>query len=361
MRTRSRSTITLTIGLLAVLVLALAACGDGEGTAPGAGEDPTTTDGDDPSPADAEGPITVYSGRSEDLVGPILDRFTEETGIEVEVRYGDTAEMAAQILEEGDNTPADVYYGQDAGALGALQKEGRLAELPADLLEQVEPRFRSGDDLWVGTSGRARTIVYDTEALSREELPDSILDFTDPEWSGRIGWAPTNGSFQAHVTAMRVELGEDATRDWLEGIVANEPRVYEGNTPIVEAAGRGEIDVGFVNHYYLYRFLEEDPDFTADNAFLTGDIGALINVAGVAVLGTTDQPDAAERLVGFLLSEEAQEYFSTETFEYPLTGGAEPDRRLPSLDEIETPDVDLTDLDDLQGTLELLREVGALE
>ncbi len=359
MRTRPHPAPTLVLSLLAVLVLALAACGDGDETDP-AGGDPTATDGDDASPTAPEGPITVYSGRSEDLVGPILDRFTEETGIEVEVRYGDTAEMAAQILEEGDNTPADVYYGQDAGALGALQKEGRLAELPGELLEQVEPRFRSRDDLWVGTSGRARTVVYDTETLSRDDLPDSILDFTDPAWSGRIGWAPTNGSFQAHVTAMRVELGDDATRDWLEGIVANEPRVYEGNTPIVEATGRGEIDVGFVNHYYLYRFLEEDPDFTADNAFLTGDIGALINVAGVAILGTTDQPDAAERLVEFLLSDGAQEYFSTETFEYPLTG-AEPDPRLPSLDEIETPDVDLSDLDDLQGTLELLREVGALE
>jgi iron(III) transport system substrate-binding protein len=310
---------------------------------------------------DAEGPITIYSGRSEDLVGPILARFTEETGIEVAVRYGDTAEMAAQILEEGRNTPADVFFGQDAGGLGALAKEGMLARLTDDLIGAVDARFRSPEGLWVGISGRARTVVYNTNALNPEDLPRSILDFTDPQWEGRIGWAPTNGSFQAHVTAMRIELGEEAARQWLEGIIANNPRVYEGNTPIVEAAGRGEIDVGFTNHYYLYRFLAEDPDFPADNAFLTGDIGALINIAGVAVLDTTNQPQAAHRLVEFLLSRQAQEYFSTETFEYPLAGEVDPDPRLPRLDEIDTPDLDLTDLDDLRGTLELLREVGALE
>jgi iron(III) transport system substrate-binding protein len=310
---------------------------------------------------DAEGPITVYSGRSEDLVGPLLALFSEETGIEVEVRYGDTAEMAAQILEEGPNSPADVYYGQDAGALGALQREGMLATLPEELTADVDPRFRSREGLWVGTSGRARTVVYNTDALDADDLPDSILGFTDPRWAGRIGWSPTNGSFQAFVTAMRVELGEDVAREWLAGIIANQPRVYEGNTPIVEAAGRGEIDVGFVNHYYLYRSLEEDPGFPADNAFLTGDIGALINVAGVAILETTDQPDAAQRLVGFLLSVDAQRYFSSETFEYPLAGGVDPDPRLPDLEDIDTPDVDLTDLEDLRGTVELLRDVGALE
>jgi iron(III) transport system substrate-binding protein len=343
---------TAVLALLALfLVLVLSGCGE---------DDPTPA-GEDDAAEDAEGPITVYSGRAEDLVDPLLDMFTEETGIEVEVRYGDTAEMAAQILEEGDNTPADVYYGQDAGALGALEKEGMLAELPDEIIGDVDERFRSRSDVWVGTSGRARTVVYNTDAVSEDDLPDSILDFTDPEWDGRIGWSPTNGSLQSFVTAMRVELGEDTAREWLEGITANDPRVYEGNTPIVEAAGRGEIDVGFVNHYYLYRFLEEDPEVAADNAFLTGDIGALVNVAGVAVLEDTDQPRAAELFVEFLLSPEAQEYFSSETFEYPLAGGVEPHERLPSLDEIETPDVDLSDLDDLQGTLELLREVGALE
>jgi iron(III) transport system substrate-binding protein len=304
----------------------------------------------------------VYSGRNEELVGPLLAMFTEATGIEVEVRYGDTAELAATILEEGANTPADVYYGQDAGALGALRAEGVLAELPTETLDLVEDRFKATDGTWVGTSGRARVIAYNTDELTEDEVPDSVLDLTAPEWEGRVGWAPTNGSFQAFVTAMRVELGDEPAQAWLEDMVANGVQVYERNTAIVEAVAAGEIDLGLVNHYYLYQFLAEDPDYTAANAFLDGgDVGSLVNVAGAGVLTTTDQPDAAEQFVAYLLSEEAQRYFSTETYEYPLAMGIAADDRLPPLDTIETPDLDLSDLDDLQGTLELLRTSGALQ
>jgi iron(III) transport system substrate-binding protein len=359
--------------LLAALSLLAAACGttaDTPTTSPAtptsdvttaATTEPTTepTATDD---AGADGPLTVYSGRNEELVGHLLAMFTEATGIEVEVRYGDTAELAATILEEGANTPADVYYGQDAGALGALRAEGVLAELPTETLDLVEDRFKATDGTWVGTSGRARVIAYNTDELTEDEVPDSVLDLTAPEWEGRVGWAPTNGSFQAFVTAMRVELGDEPAQAWLEDMVANGVQVYERNTAIVEAVAAGEIDLGLVNHYYLYQFLAEDPDYTAANAFLDGgDVGSLVNVAGAGVLTTTDQPDAAEQFVAYLLSEEAQRYFSTETYEYPLAMGIAADDRLPPLDTIETPDLDLSDLDDLQGTLELLRTSGALQ
>jgi iron(III) transport system substrate-binding protein len=331
-----------------LLAMVLTACGDGS-----AGGDDTT---------DAGGPLTIYSGRAEDLVGPLLQQFTEATGIEVAVRYGDTAELAATIATEGANSPADVFFAQDAGALGALRAEGLLATLPAALRDPVDRRFRAADDTWVGVSGRARVIVYHTATLTEDTVPDSVLDLTDPQWSGRVGWAPTNGSFQAFVTAMRLELGEDATRDWLEGMIANDVRVYERNTAIVEAVGRGEIDLGLPNHYYLMRYLAEDPGFTAANKFLPGgDIGSLINVAGVGILETTDQPAAAEQLVAFLLSTEAQEYFAAETYEYPLVRGVAADPRLPPLDAIDTPDLDLSSLDDLQATLELLRSAGAMQ
>lgn len=356
----------LLAGLFLVL---LAACGGDSGDQPEADagdatapppEDATPTPAED-SMAEASGPITVYSGRNEELVGPLLDAFSEDTGIEVLVRYGDTAELAATILEEGGNTPADVYFAQDAGALGALRSEGLLAPLPSDLLEAVEPRFRASDDTWVGVSGRSRVLVYNTEALDVEEVPASVLDLTDEQWRGRIGWAPTNGSFQAFVTAMQVEMGEDATRGWVEGMLANDVQQYQNNTAIVEATARGEVDLGLVNHYYLYRFLEEDPSFTAGNAFLDGgDIGALVNVAGVGVLATSSQQPAAIELVEYLLSESSQRYFATETFEYPLARGVPADDRLPALESIETPDLDLSDLADLQSTLELLRTSGAL-
>ena len=313
------------------------------------------------SAADSE-PLVIYSGRSEKLVGPLIEQFSAATGIPASVRYGDTAEMAALILEEGDNSPADIFYGQDAGALGALAVEGRLAPLPATLIESVDSRFRSSDNLWVGTSGRARVVVYNSAAVQEADLPTSIDGFTDPAWRGRIGWAPTNGSFQAFVTAYRVARGEDAAREWLEGILANEPNVYEGNSAIVQAVAAGEIDVGFVNHYYLWSFIaERGESFPARNHYLgDGDIGALVNVAGVGIVGTSRQSQAAEAFVAYLLSAEAQQYFSDSTYEYPMVTGISANPALVPLDEIETPDIDLNDLSDLAGTLELLQDTGAL-
>ena len=305
--------------------------------------------------------LVVYSGRNEELVGPIIERFEEESGIDVEVRYGDTAEMANLILTEGENSPADVFFAQDAGALGAVAREGTLATLPGEILDRVDPRFRSPAGEWVGLSGRSRVVAYNTDNLSEDELPDTIFGFTDPEWSGRIGWAPTNGSFQSFVTALRAIEGEDRAREWLEGIQANEPRVYEGNNPALDAVIAGEVDVAFINHYYLMQRLDEDPDVPAANYFLTdGDPGALVNVAGVGILTTSDDADAGQDLIEYLLSEEAQAYFADETKEYPLVEGVETDPALPPLAEIGTPDIDLSDLSDLEGTLQLLQEVGIL-
>ncbi len=306
--------------------------------------------------------LVVYSGRNEELVGPIIERFEEESGIDVEVRYGDTAELAATILEEGQNSPADVFFSQDAGALGALTNEGILSPLPEDALSQVEERFRDPNGEWVGISGRARVVAYNTEALSEEELPSSILDFTDPEWNGRIGWAPTNGSFQAFVTALRVIEGEDAAREWLEGVQANDPRRYDNNLAILEGVASGEIEVGFVNHYYLFQLQEESGgDVPAANYyFQNGDPGSLVNVAGIGILNTADNTPEAQEFLEFMLSEEAQQYFADETFEYPLIEGVPINEDLVPLSEIETPNVDLGNLDDLQGTLELLRETFVL-
>ncbi len=366
---------TLLAALLGLLLL-LAACEAEEAAEEPADDDAAPVEDDDAEAddeaeeaeeeaadvepdADAE-PITIYSGRSEELVGPILEEYAEDTGVEVEVRYGDTTEMAATILEEGQNSPADLFFGQDAGALGALKIEGRLVDLPDATLASVDERFADPDGRWVGTSGRARVIAYNTDAVDEGDLPGTILDVTDPEWEGRVGWAPTNGSFQAHVTGMRVELGDEVVEEWVTGL--DEVGVaYENNTAIVEALGRGEVDVGITNHYYLYRFLEEDPDFPVENAFFTGaDIGNLVNIAGVGVLDTAEDPEAVFDLVDFLLTEEAQAYFADEVFEFPLVPGVPGDPRLPAIEEIETPDVDLSDLEDLQGTVDLLQRAGAL-
>lgn len=335
------------LALPLALALVAGACGDDDAGGDGGGDEAAE--------------LVVYSGRNEELIGPLIEQFEDETGIDVQVRYGDTAEMAAQILEEGSNSPADVFFGQDAGALGALAAEGRLQPLAQEQLDLVPPGLRDDEGDWVGISGRSRVVVYNTQRLTEADLPDSILGFTDPAWKGRIGWAPTNGSFQAFVTALRVLEGEDGARAWLEGIKANDVVAFDNNIAIVEAVAAGEIDAGFVNHYYLHRFLADDPSYPAANkVYGGGDPGALVNVAGVGILDTVDHLDAANAFVDFLLSGEAQRYFADETFEIPLAGGVAPAPGVPTLDQLQPPELDLNDLDDLQGTLDLLTSVGVV-
>lgn len=310
---------------------------------------------------DADGPLTVYSGRSESLAGPVLERFTDATGIAVRTKYADTAELAAILLEEGDRSPADVFFAQDAGALGAVSDAGLFSTLDGTVLEQVPSHLVDPEGQWVGVSGRARTAAYTTS--EPVDLPDSILGFTDPDWAGRIGWAPANGSFQSFVTALRVIEGEDAAKAWLEGILANDPVAYPSNTAAVEGVASGEVEVAFVNHYYLLRLIaEHGDDYPVAQAFFAdGDAGSLVNVAGIGQLASSDQPDAAAALIDFLLGAEAQTYFGESTYEFPLIEGIPADPRLPSISDIEAPDVDLSELADLQGTVELLREVGAID
>lgn len=333
---------------IALLALAAAAVSAAAAVAAQARSDATT--------------LVVYSGRDERFVKPILDRFTARTGIRLQVRYGDSAALAATLLEEGRRSPADVFVAQDAGALGAVAAAGMLSELPADLLERVPAALRSPAGEWVAISGRARTVVYDSRELAPADLPASIDGITDPAWRGRIGWAPTNGSFQAFVTAYRQLRGDDAARAWLEGMLANQPRRYEGNTPIVQAVADGEIDVGLVNHYYAIRArAEQGADFPARNHFFTGDDpGALVNVAGAGVLAASDVQAAGEQFIEFLLSEDSQRYFASETFEYPLIAGVPAPEGAPSLEQLAVPDIDLSDLSDLAGTLRMLQEVGVL-
>ena len=237
-----------------------------------------------------------------------------------------------------------------------------LRPLSEAVLGRVPARFRDPGDRWVGTTGRARVLVYNTELLTPEDLPDTVSGLTDARWKGRIGWAPTNGSFQAFVTALRLLEGEDAARDWLTGVLANEPTPYPNNVAIYQAVADGEVEVALSNHYYLFRFLSQHgEDFTARSVSPAGGgAGGLINISGVGVLDTAQNPEAAERFLAYLLSETVQERFARETFEYPLVPGVATDPAVTPLSEVNPPDLELGDLDDLRGTLDLLREVGAI-
>lgn len=353
--------IRLVIAGASLLAVLLASCAPAAAPAPAA-KTPSASQGTTTTPAKISGVITVYSGRTKALVGPLLDQVAKDIGVEVRVRYGDTAQLAAAILEEGNRTPADVFFAQDAGALGALSKAGMLAKLPEATVNKVDKRFRPAKGEWVGVSGRARVVAYNTQSLKESDLPESIWGFTDPKWKGRIGWPPTNASFQAFVTAMRVTQGEDKAREWLNGIQANSPKKYANNTAAIQAVASGEVQVAFINHYYLFGQLKEKGDsFAARNYYpRKGDVGALMNVAGAAVLSTAKDKKAAEAFVEYLLSSGAQRYFAEQTFEYPMVQGVPADPRVPPLSQIETPNIDLSNLDDLEGTLKLMRDVGIL-
>ena len=306
--------------------------------------------------AGSEGPLVVYSGRSEELVGPLLGDFTTETGVELDVRYGGSSELAATLLAEGESTDADVFFAQDPASLGTVAS--LFAPLPQATLERVDSEFRDRDGLWVGTSGRARVVVYNTGA--GVQLPETIDDMTAPQWAGQLGIAPTNASFLAFVAAMILERGEDGTRAWLEALAANEPIDFEGNAPIVEATDSGELTGGLVNHYYLLQLRAEGLGQTAENHFIpAGDAGSLVMPAGVGVLSATDQSDPAQQFVDFLLAEEAQAFFATDTFEYPLIAGVEGPAGTPPLSEIQAPDIDLSDLAGvLDDATRLVAEAG---
>ena len=307
--------------------------------------------------------LVVYSGRSKGLVHPIIKQFEKETGITVKVRYGDTAQLAVALLEEGEKSPADLFWAQDAGALGAVSKQGLFQTLPEAILSTVPDKFRNAEGTWTATSGRARVLAYAPERVKAEELPDSIFDLTDAQWKGRVGWAPQNASFQAFVTAMRVLEGEEKAEKWLRGMKANRAKSYPKNTPIIRALAAGEIDLGLPNHYYLMRFKKSDSGFPVEQTFFaSGDAGNLVNVAGIGILKTSSHAEEVSSFVQYLLSPKVQQFFISEVFEYPVTEAVIPSEKLLPLDELLklTPELNLEKLDDLEGTLKLLREAEIL-
>jgi iron(III) transport system substrate-binding protein len=304
--------------------------------------------------------LVIYSGREEKLIGPLIEKAKKDLNQDIQVRYGDTAELAIALLEEGKNSRADLFFAQDAGALGTLEKKQVTLPIASKLLNKVDSRFRSAKGHWLGISGRARVIDYNTKLVKSGELPTSISQLTEPKWRGKVGWAPANGSFQSFVTAMRVLNGDAKTLQWLKAMKANGVKDYGKNSAIVEAVGRGEVHLGLVNNYYLYRFKKDNPNFPVAHHYTSKDAGSMINVAGVAITKTTDQKADVEALIDYLLKQSSQNYFAQETNEYPLVKGiAAPSKQVP-ISKLNPPNVNLTDLDDLPATLNLLQQAGVL-
>jgi iron(III) transport system substrate-binding protein len=307
--------------------------------------------------APATDTLVIYSGRDEELVEPIIRLFEEESGVNVDVRYGDSAELAAQLSEEGAASKADIFFAQDAGALGAIESQGLFLELPAAVLDRVQPEYRSVNNRWIGVTGRARVFVYNPELVT--ELPTSVLELAEPEWADRIAVAPTNASFQSFVTALRVINGDDVAAAWLSGIASNAQR-FEKNSQILEAVEAGTVAAGLINHYYWF---QREAEVGVGNmtsrlaAFAPGDPGNLINVSGVGVLSDNPQANA---FVSFLLRDDIQRIFVNEVMEYPMVAGIDTPAGITPLEDVPTPDIDLSNLNDLKVTLELIRASGMI-
>ncbi len=303
--------------------------------------------------------LTVYSGRTSNLIGPLLEQFAESEGVDIEVRYGQSADLALLIREEGDRSPADVFISQSPGAVGFLAGEGLLRPIDDGVLSRVPARFRNAGGLWAGISGRVRVIVYNRDLVDPAELPASVFDLTGERFRGRVALAPANGSFQDFVTAMRETHGDGPTLEWLAGMRANEALTYANNTSIVQAVGRGDAPMGLVNHYYNHRAKAEDPEAASENYFFPDqDIGSLLIVTAAGVLASAGGSGLPDRFVEFMLSEQAQRFYSEQTFEYPLAAGVEP-TGLPPLAEIGAAAYDFDRLGGgLERTKELIDESG---
>ncbi|WP_435094779.1 extracellular solute-binding protein [Halorubrum sp. N11] len=305
---------------------------------------------------DLEGELTVYSGRGEFLVGELVEYIEDQyDDFDLTVRYGGSTDLVNQIANEGEGSPADVFYSVNAGSLGALANEGRTQALSSEITDMIRSEFRT--EQWIGTSGRARTVPYNTDEFSADELPEDIMAYPE-EFAGSLGWAPSYGSCQAFVTAMRLIEGEEATLAWLESVVESGISNYPDEFAACQAIADGEVDAAFTNHYYIQRVLDGSPEASIGTAFTSGDAGAVFNVAGAAVVDTASDVTLAENFVRHLLSAEAQDYFARTTFEYPLIPDVEPIGDLPTIDELNVPDIDLTELSDLEPTIDLMREAG---
>ena len=308
---------------------------------------------------DDERVVTVYSGRSENLMMPLFDEFERQSGITVQVRWGSSTDLALLVAEEGEQTQADVFISRSPGPVGFLDAKGLLATMDSSVLDLVAAEHRGTNGTWIGFSGRKRVLVHNLDSVPPSELPDSVFELTDPKWRGRVAIPATNGSFVDWFTVFRDQYGNDVATQWLDDMVANDARNYPNNVSIVDAAARGEIDVGLVNHYYNHRMASDaeaaSREHRAANYDLSDeDIGSLLIITAATMTANADDREAAQELIAYLLSPSAQRYFTNSTYEYPLAGGIEPNPALPPLAALSIGSVDF---DALGGGFETTEEI----
>ena len=314
---------------------------------------------------DLSGSLNLYIGGGE---GGIYYRFVEMLQeiypeFTVYASDGPSSSLAQTVVEEvgAGSAQADVFWSIDASSLGYVADNDAYESLPETVVEPVPEGFRGDDRAWVGVAGRARSVPYNTERLSEGDVPDKVRRFPETDaLQGTMAWAPTYGAFKSFVTAMRLIRGEEPTRRWLVSMREAGTERFSNEYVVSQQVADGAVDAGFANHYYAMRVKEQRPDAPLDLAFTSGDAGALVNVAGVLQVAGTDKGDLVADFARHLLSAEAQEFFATVSYAYPMIPEVEPVGDLPTIDQLNPPDVDLASLSDLGPTLDLMRDAGVL-
>lgn len=302
--------------------------------------------------------LVVYSGRSEALIKPFLEEFAEKEGLDVRIRFGDTADLVGTLLEEGERTRADVFIGQDAAALERLREEGLLQ--PHEGTARTPARYRADDLTWTGLSGRARVLIVRDGA----EPPSSVFDLVDPRFKGRIA-APTprNVSLRDFISAVRVRRGDAFARRYLQGLKANDIEILASHGEVRRAVGEGEFDIGLVNHYYVELEKRDGSDVSASYTDQEpGGFGVVFNLASAGITRASGRAENAGRLIDFLLSPEVQQRFAAANFEYPLLPGLKAAPGVRPLAETRTTEISYEEIARAtEGTEDLLEEVGLEE
>jgi iron(III) transport system substrate-binding protein len=307
--------------------------------------------------------ITLYNGQHEQTTAALVSAFEKQTGIHVEVRTGDEAELGNQILQEGSSSPADVFYTENTPVLEALREHGLLAPVASATLAAVPSRYDSAQGDWVGVSARVSALVYNTSQVKPAELPSSILELAEPRWKGRVGFAPSETDFQPLITAI-VKLDGLATAErWLKGLQAN-GKAYPDNETVVAQVNNGESAVGPINHYYWFRLRAElgaGATHSALHYYAPESPGDLVNVSGAAVLRSSSHRAAAQRFLAFLVSRTGQETIAHgNSYEYPLRPGVPPAPGLRPFAQLAPAPLTPAELGDGSQALALEQKLGLL-
>jgi iron(III) transport system substrate-binding protein len=310
---------------------------------------------------DLEGELIVYSGRTRDQIDPLFAKLEEAyPDFSIARDYASNEAQLNSLTEEGDATPADVFYTQSSGALAALKDAGMARDLPTDVVDAVPETKRDPEGQWTGASGRVRAVQFNTETWSRDELPTNIFAYAEDErFAGEISTRPNSGTFRSFIVAMLELEGEARTREWVRALLEDQDvTLYSSGSQQAEAVANGDVSVGLGNQYYAARIIGNQPDAPLDVTFTQDDPGSLFNVSGTAILEDASKPNLAAEFVRHVLAVEGQAFFVETNGEYPVVDGVSYEGPLPSLAELNPPNFDLNELGDLEPAIDLLREEG---